>query len=121
MSNAAGSWLGNIVYEVDQLGNAMTWHAVSDYGGQKDETWSSAMGKALAVDLYRHRFTTKNYEPRIPMGHPLGVLFNAICNVFQKCHSLRSIEWDEGANLESVFPGIKEVVRVYLAKKGIKK
>jgi hypothetical protein len=115
-ANVWGEWLFPIIYQLDEFGNVFTWHAVSDYGGHVDETWSSAMGKALAVDLYRHRFNPK-YEPVIPRSHPVGKFFNFLCNLVQKNHSLKSIKWDEGHDLRAIFPGIEIVVKDYLNRK----
>lgn len=114
-NKSAGKWLGNIIYELDQLGNAVIGPIVSPVGGEKDETWSSAMGKALAIQLYLHL----DKDPEIPIPYILGAVFNWICEIFQKCHSLQSIEWDEGykfVNQEEM----KKIVAAYLKKKGVK-
>lgn len=113
-----GKWLGNIIYELDQLGNQITDGFVSQYDGERDETWSSAMGKALAVDLWHH--PEKGYEPRLKRKYYIGRFFNWICNLVQKEHSLRSIEWDVGIDIQKDHPGIKAMVESYLLSKGIK-
>lgn len=114
-NKSAGRWLGNIIYELDQLGNAVIGPIVSPVGGEKDETWSSAMGKALALHLYLH----PNQEPHIPRPYVLGMVFNWLCELVQKCHSLRSIEWDEGYKFTNP-DEMKKIVDAYLKKKGVK-
>jgi hypothetical protein len=113
-NKSAGKWLGNIIYELDQLGNAVIGPIVSPVGGEKDETWSSAMGKALALQLYLH----PDKEPYIPLPYVMGAIFNWICEIFQKCHSLQSIEWDEGYKFTNQTE-MKKIVESYLKKKGV--
>ncbi len=113
-----GSYLGKIVYAIDQLGNAITARLFGKYGGEKDETWSSAMGKQLAVDMYRARQADPDYDPKYPWKYPVGKFSNWICNLVEKDHSLKSIEWDEGDNIQTDYPGIKQMVEIYLERGG---
>ena len=115
-----GKWLGNIVYAFDQFGNAVTAGLFGQYAGEKDETWSSAMGKQLAVKMYKARQSDPDYDPKYPARYPVGKFANWICNQFEKDHSLKSIEWDEGYDIEAEYPGIKETVRLYLERGGSK-
>jgi hypothetical protein len=115
-NRSAGKWLGTIIYELDQLGNAVIGPIVSPFGGQKDETWSSAMGKALLIHLLLH----PDQDPHLERPYYVGMFFNWICERVQKCHSLRSIEWEEGYQ----FANKAEAMAVrddYLKKKGINK
>ena len=113
-----GKWLGNIVYAIDQLGNAFTAGLFGKYAGEKDETWSSAMGKQLAVDMYKARQEDPEYDPRYPNRYPVGKFANWICGLFEKDHSLKSIEWDEGDDIQQEYPGIKQMVEIYLERGG---
>ena len=113
-----GKWLGNIVYAFDQFGNAVTAGLFGQYAGEKDETWSSAMGKQLAVKMYKARQSDPDYDPKYPARYPVGKFANWICGLFEKDHSLKSIEWDEGDKIQNDYPGIKEMVDMYLARGG---
>lgn len=94
----------------------------SDYGGQEEETISSAMGKAQARILWGRKQAGQEKDlsyPFIPLHNPLGQLAEDICEAFQPYHGLRSIEWDHGIDMEKLYAGIHEVVYNYLAAKGI--
>lgn len=114
------NYFGKVIYAVDQLGNALTAGLFGKYAGEKDETWSSAMGKQLAVEMYKARAKDPDFDPRYPWKYPVGKFANWICNLFQKDHSLKSIEWDEGDDIQKDYPGIKEMVDAYLLRGGSK-
>jgi hypothetical protein len=119
--HGTANYLFPIVYQVDELGNAIGSDEVfSEYGGNTSETISSTMGKELAKDLWNHR-TIGNYDPQYPaIRYPLGGFANWLCNRFQKEHALRSINWNAGVDLEKQYPGIKDLVAYHLRKEGIK-
>jgi hypothetical protein len=116
-----GNYLFPIIYQVDELGNAIgSDHVFSPFGGSTSETISSTMGKALAVDLWNHR-ENLNYDPCYPsLRYPLGGFANWLCSCIQKEHALRSINWTSGVDIQKGRPGIKDFVEYHLRKEGVK-
>jgi hypothetical protein len=119
--HGTANYLFPIVYQIDELGNAIGSDEVfSPFGGNTSETISSTMGKALAVDLWNHR-DNQNYDPGYPEArYPIGGFANWLCNRFQKEHALRSINWTAGVDIKKGREGIKDLVAYHLRKEGIK-
>ena len=118
-----GHWLGATLIELDkEVNDHMPQHTFSHFGGKRDETISSAMGKAQARILYGWSKTAwPIYDyPIIPLSSPLGQLADDLCEIFEPYHCLKHISWDSGVNMEEAYPGIKEVVNSYLKDKGVK-
>jgi hypothetical protein len=112
-------WLFGDIYQIDELGNAIGGDFLfSEFGGKASETISSTMGKVLAKDLWLHR-SEPGYDPSYPWKYPFGKFSNWLCSLIQPYHSLRSIEWNSGINIEKMYPGIKAMVEEYLKVKGV--
>lgn len=73
-----GKYIVNVLYAVDQLGNALS-------GGDPDETISSRLGKMKA-----------DYGGVIPWRFPLARIIDKVLNDIDPNHSIDAIEKDEG-------------------------
>jgi len=97
----------------------------SDYGGNKRQTISSSLGAEEAEVLYKEWKSgvdiTKIEDIEIPSEHLLGEFSSDLCDLFQRYHALRSIDWKkpEEKKLTQKYPGIEGVVSNYLKSKGI--
>jgi len=118
-----GHWLGEVLINLDEeVNDHLPGKTFSYFGGKPDETISSAMGKAQARILYGWSKLPKwpAYDyPIIPLSSPLGQLADDICSIFEPFHSLKSIRWDSGIDMEKAYPGIQVVVSNYLKSKGV--
>ena len=122
--NKIGNMSFKVAWGFDVLVNATIGKCKrlwSDTGG----TWrtiSASMGDEEAKELYRLYHAghdiSKITDLKIKSKHLIGEISSDLCDFFQPWHALRCIKnWEK---LEADRPGIKKLVKEFLAMKGIK-
>lgn len=98
------------------------WYRLwSHFGGKKNETISSTLGAEEAEQLYLLWIAKVPFEKikdlEIPPEHIIGEFSSDLCDLFQRWHALRSIDWRKEKILKQKYPGIEEVVEQFLKEK----
>jgi hypothetical protein len=126
MEMSISGFFFSIALGFDKLVNwtAGKWNRIwSDYGGEKGQTISSSLGAEEAEVLYKAWVSgqdiTKIDDIPIPMHHILGEFSSDLCDLFQRHHALRAIDWKYETEIVSKYPGIKGIVDDYLKAKGV--
>ena len=90
------------------------------YSPGKTISWSFGAEEAETLyALWVHDRKICNTFPYISLkDHPLGQFSEDLCNFFQSYHGLKTFLKDPSV-LEKKYPGITEVVKLYLKTKGI--
>jgi hypothetical protein len=124
---AIGHYLGKSVIWFDRAVNwtvgrcSRLW---SDYGGETNETISHTLGLEEAEALYKCWLLgiplARIKDVHIEDKHRLGEFSSDLCDLFQRYHALRSINWKKEPALQAKYPGIRDVVEYYLRSKGVK-